>query len=222
VTVHVEVVIPHGRADCEQRRAVRTHVLSSYVRSHPGWSVRLAPCPTRRWSKGAAANPVIAGGRAEVVILADADSIVPALPLTAAVTAATRTGWAVPHTRVQRMSQDDTGRVLAGQRGIPASLECERPALAGGGIVVATRQAWETVNGIDPRFFGWGGEDQALGMALTHLVGQPWTPPAPVILWHLWHPSGPRTATDQSKQLWRRYKTARQSPDMMRDLVKEW
>jgi hypothetical protein len=220
--VNVEVVIPHGRADCEQRQAVRAHVAASYVRCHPSWSVRLAGCPTRRWSKGAAANPVICASRADVVILADADSTIASQALAAAVIAAARTGWAVPHTRVQRIGQDDTARILAGQRGIPTSPDGERPALPGGGIVVATRQAWQTVNGVDPRFFGWGGEDQALGMALTHLVGQPWTPPAPVILWHLWHPSGPRTATDQSKQLWRRYKTARCSPDMMRDLVKEW
>lgn len=219
--MNVDVVIPHGRADDEHRQAVRAHVAASYVRSHPDWSVRLAPCPTRRWSKGAAANPVIAASSADVVILADADSLVAALPLAAAVTAATRTGWAVPHTRVHRIPQDDTGLILAGQRGIPVPLE-NRPALPGGGIVVATRQAWQTVNGVDPRFVGWGGEDQALGMALTHLVGEPWKAPAPVILWHLWHPSGPREASEQSKQLWRRYKTARQSPDMMSNLVKEW
>lgn len=216
----VEVVIPHGRDDDPERVAVREWVVARYRREHPDWHVTLAPCPTSEWSKGAAANPVIFASTADVILLADADSYVHPRILTGATDGALEHGWAVPHTRVKRITQRDTARILTGEQVPRPVVMRETKAMPGGGIVAATPHAWATVHGVDPRFMGWGGEDFALGSAMRLLAGVPWTPPD-TTLWHLWHPFT-RRPTKATTDLWRRYRKARRNTAEMAAIVKEW
>ena len=218
--MNVEVVIPHGLEDDTARIDVRVWIVARYRREHPEWKITLAPCPTPDWSKGLAANPVIAASDADIIVLADADSYVHPRTLTDAAAGALEHGWAVPHTRVKRITQHDSARILSGEIVPRPAVMRESKALPGGGIVAATGHAWRTVNGVDPRFCGWGGEDFALGAALRMLVGPPWGSP-PTVLWHLWHPWDRRPARATSA-LWRRYRNARRSPADMADIVKEW
>lgn len=221
--VNVEVVIPCGANDSSERLAVRQFILARYRVLHPDWQVTLATCPTTRWSKGKAANPALLQSDADVVILADADSYVDDRVLTAAATdvAAGRRDWAVPFTLVKRIAKADTERILAGQLVPRPGVERHGKALPGGGITVATPAAWRTVNGVDPRFHGWGGEDACLGKVFGVLVGAPWVPSMPTVLWHLWHPAK-RRPTQHSNDLWRRYQRARRDRAALAAIVKEW
>ena len=219
--MNVEVVIPHGKADPAGRIAAREHVTAHYLAHHPDWPVVLAECPTDDWSKGAAANPRLLGSDADVIVLADADSWTDPGALTDAVDAVAAGGWAAPFTLVRRISRDDTCRILTGQHTETPRLE-RRPVrgVPGGGIVVAHRDAWRTVNGVDPRL--GAGEDVCLGMALHTLVGRPRLPARSTVLWHLWHPRIPARV---NAAVWNRYRATRRirhGRNHLALLVKEW
>jgi hypothetical protein len=125
--------------------------------------------------------------------------------------AAVRDGaaWAVPHGKVHRLTPQATEAVY--ESGLLAGELEQRPYLghAGGGIVVLSRELWEQVP-IDPRFVGWGREDDAWAKALTTLAGKPWRADHP--LWHLWHPPQDRPSRTRgsrpTERLWQQYRTA--------------
>jgi cellulose synthase/poly-beta-1,6-N-acetylglucosamine synthase-like glycosyltransferase len=223
--VNVEVVIPIGKNDSAGRIRVRDWIVERYRREHPDYRVTLAGCPTRDWSKGRAANPLLLGSTADVVILADADSYVHPRMLAAAALAVADNpaGWGFPHTLVRRITGRDTARILDGEQVPRPGFERTASVLPGGGIVAATPQAWRHVGGVDPRFVGWGGEDFALGCALHMLRGAPSMPQEASILWHLWHPSGKRRTSADTQDLLRRYRIARRGDrEQMAALVGEW
>ena len=218
----VDVIIGHGRHDDPQRVAVRQWIVNRWATVH-GLEVTLAECPDDVWSKGAAVNPAITASTADIIIVADADSYVDDQPLKAAIDAAGRGPWAMPYAEVRRFDRASTAAVLAGKPGRPRLERGPYPALPGGGIVIAHRDAWATVRGLDPRFKGWGGEDHAIGLALRILVGDVHRQRG-AALHHLWHPPAPanRRPAPATRHLDARYRAARRDPDAMRTLIGEW
>lgn len=182
---------------------------------------------TDPWSKGAAVHACRPDVDTAGIIIADCDCIVSREAIGLAV-AAVRSGaaWSMPHSRVGRLSRSETRRIyrlgvehmlLTRQR---ASMHFAPP---GGGIVVLSTTAYDTVGGIDPRFIGWGGEDLSFARALDTLAGPGVRLPA--YLWHLWHPRTPRRAgnraSEDSERLAARYIDAEGDPIAMRALVAE-
>lgn len=219
----VSVLVPYADQGCEWRRRAWDHVRTHYSAHHDDWQVVVGTSDAP-WSKGAALADAYSRASGDVLVLADADSWTD--PDTLRTAATTRT-WAVPHSKVFRLSEGATERLYAGETP-PHALP--RASLArhvytgplGGGIVVLTRAAWETVGGVDPRFLGWGGEDVSLGWALATLVGPGLRLAAP--LYHLWHPhpAPHRRGSPESEALVARYRAARLRPDRMAALVAEF
>lgn len=217
------IVMPYT-SDDEHRQAARRYVLDWYARHHPTWELVEGDCEGE-WSKGRALADAAARASHDILILADADSIIPADILGEAVSrVAAGAAWVVPHRTVYRLSQAHTERVYAGAA--PQPRDTCRPAyrgVVGGGIAVLTRETWRIVGGIDPRFVGWGGEDLAFGWALETLCGPPVRLTAP--LFHLWHKQEAQgdhqRGRPESEALAGRYRQARNKPDLMRALVAE-
>ena len=217
----IDVVIGHGLDDDPHRVRARHYVAGLY--ESQGYRVHLAQCPTPEWSKGAAVNPVANQTTGDLLVLADADSFVAPEHLDRAISQAVVRGWAMPHSVVKRLDRESSARVI---RGTPGRQRLERsayPALPGGGILIVTRQAWEMVGGFDPRFRGWGGEDHCIGLALRCLTGNEINPRRVCPLTHLWHPEAPncRRPSDNNRWLDKRYREARNKPDLMAQLVEE-
>lgn len=55
---------------------------------------------------------------------------------------------------------------------------------AGGGLLLVTREAWQTVGGYDESFIGWGYEDSDFNLRLLRHAG--WDR-VPGNAWHLYH-----------------------------------
>lgn len=92
--------------------------------------------------------------------------------------------WAMPHRLVKRLTEGATARYM--EQGVVGDLE--RPAyegIWGGGMVVAHRDLLLEVP-LDPRFEGWGGEDESWALALDCLAGKGWRGDDDLI--HLYHP----------------------------------
>lgn len=219
----VSIVMPYT-SDDEHRQAARRWVLGWYARHHPGWQLVEGAC-AGEWSKGAALADAVARASHDILVVADADSVVPPDTLEEAVArVAAGAAWVMPHRTVYRLSDTHTTQVYAGAE--PQRRDTCRPPYAGvvgGGITVLTRDAWQTVSGIDPRFVGWGGEDMAFGWALETLCGAGVHLTAP--LYHLWHKQEAkgqrRHGSPESEALAGRYRDARNKPDAMRALIAE-
>lgn len=218
----VAVLMPVGGPPCPHRAGARNYVVARYQREHPDWALYFGVAG-EPWSKGAAVADAFAQTAADVLVLADSDSFVDNGLLAECVTACQAgAAWAVPHHTVYRLTEEETGRVIAGKA--PDERKVVRFPYAGpvgGGIVVMRRDAYIAVNGVDERFYGWGGEDICLGMALWALVGPYVRRGSP--LYHLWHPHpAPNLrGSPASEALVARYKAVRNNPAGMRALVRE-
>lgn len=188
------VVVPRGAQDGPERAAAWDWVRRRYEALHPAWPITEGLAPAGPWRKGAAAADGAAGARGRVMILADADCVLPPAALEEAV-ALVRAGapWVVPHTRVYRLNEATTREWLEGPVDRLAApqdaIDLARPpysGFAGGGAVVVNRAVFEAAGGIPGAFVGWGAEDEALALILDTLVGRHIRLTHPLV--HLWHP----------------------------------
>lgn len=181
----IEVIIPFRGNDPHRTRAL------DWLAAHLQWPVTYAFAPTvGEWSKGATLWPAIRHSQADIIVQHDAD--VWCDGLADAIAAVEHDAiWAVPHNHVLRLTETATSRFCTGTQ---QWNDLEQPAytgMIGGGIIVARTEALLDVP-VDPRFIGWGQEDESHGMALWRIYGEPWRGTANLI--HLWHPP-PRIAS---------------------------
>ncbi len=218
----VSVVIPYERSGDPHREAAYRWVTTWWAEHHPGYEVVTGTCPVGSWSKGVAVADGLARATGPIVIYADADVWCDSVQ--AAVDAVREgAGWATPHKRVKRLTAAATAQVIAGERPCRIGGYLAEPPYLGcpaGGIVVASREVHEEVP-VDPRFMGWGQEDEARTQALTRLVGPPHRVAAD--LWHLWHRPPTRQTrkwgSEESRAMYRRYSDARTVEAMRAVLV---
>lgn len=176
------------------------------------------------WVKALAVMPAVLASTADVIVMADADVWVPNLP---EAVEAVQQGmeWAVPHRGVHRLTREGTAALYSGSDWATLPLD-QNPYLGveGGGALVARREVLIDVP-LDPRFIGWGSEDESWGVALRELHGPPWRPTGHAPLIHLWHPPQARRSRARgSAENWalrRRYMQARNNSVAMRRIVKE-
>lgn len=215
--MRLEVIIP-WRSGCEQRAKALAWVLRQWGSSV---KVTVAEHTGGPWVKALAVTPAVQASDAEIVVIFDAD-VWCENTITAVSAVEDGAPWALPHLMVNRLDARSTRAVLAG--GIPeqGNLEKQHVGHPGGGIVALPRSTYlETP--LDPRFTGWGQEDDAWALALTTLAGEPWRGTSP--LWHLWHPAQPRMnrlyGSTSSRALYHRYERRVDAPRRMRLLVDE-
>lgn len=224
--MNVSVLVPWAPG-CPHREAAWSHIRATYASEFPTWEIITGDGATPDgFSRTRAILDAYDRSTGDALVVADADCWVhPGL----AVLAAVENGWAVPHTLIHRLSADSTAQVLAGAswRGLPLSTDNQqdqRPYKGNetGTCVVLRRDVFVQVPP-DPRFVGWGQEDQAWGLALRCLIGPPWRGTDDLV--HLWHPPQPRqnrrVGSPEGMGLLRRYQSARRNPGRMRQLIEE-
>lgn len=186
------------------------------------WPVAVADAPPGPWCKAAAVQRAAQHAHADILVVADADVWCDTVDQAVA---AVEGGapWAIPHDRVHRLTAQATTNVVNGQPFDVQPLD-QRPyrGHAGGGIVVLPADTLAQVP-LDPRFVGWGQEDDSWAAALTTVAGRPWRGHSP--LWHLWHPPAERinrrVGSRDGERLWGRYLRATKNPQRMHQLLEE-
>lgn len=223
----VSVVIPY-RPGCPWRERAFDWTQQRWA----DWAdveVVWAPGPDGEFSRTGAIRDAVAACTGDVLIVADADVWVDGDAVDDAIGGALASGWAVPHRLIHRLSPESTEQVLAGAnwRDLPLSTDNpqdSKPYVGheAGTFLVITRAAFEAAPP-DPRFVGWGQEDDAWASALRTIVGRPWRGEADLV--HLWHPAEPRQSrrvgNDDNVALWRRYRAARGNRAAMATLIEE-
>lgn len=179
---------------------------------------------TGPWSKGTAVADALTRTDAEVLVIADADVWVPSIPQ-AVEAVASGQPWVVPHRYVHRLDRRSTEAVLTIKPTCTPNKLTQPPyqGVIGGGVTVLRREVYEDCP-LDPRFLGWGQEDESWGLALRTLHGEPMRFDAK--LYHHWHLPQERldrrTGSLEGRALWRRYGAAFGKPDAMRALIAEY
>jgi hypothetical protein len=223
--VRVTVVVPF-RGDAGWRNRVWVWVQRWWAAHYPGWQVVAGACPDGPWVKAAAVADALTRATGDILVLADADVVCVGAGEAARKVASGAAPWAVPHGQVRRLSAQATDLVLAGADPSAAMAGLARPpyrGVEGGGLVVLPRTCYEQAP-LDPRFVGWGSEDEALALALRTMVGKPWR--GTDVLWHLWHDPQPRlnqhVGSAASHALLTRYQfAAKEGRPAMRRLLTE-
>lgn len=179
------------------------------------------------WCKADAVADALTRTDADVIVVHDADVIVQLAAIEAAVSAVEHgiAEWSIPHSLVHRLDEDST-YVMLKTGAVPVTtrqlVRWPYVGMVGGGIVAMRRETYDDCP-LDPRFKGWGSEDQSWGFALEALHGAPWRGGAD--LFHLWHPhaepGAQRSPLFASERLRRAYRAYRERPELMRGLVDE-
>lgn len=221
----VSVLVPWRSGDPD-RELAWTYLRALWTERYPTWEVVEGFCPDGPWRKGAAVADALSRAAGDIVVVADADVWCDDVGLAVDQVRA-GAGWAMPHYRVCRLTAVATAQAVE-TREWPTrrvTLTYDRspyPGVMGGGISVMTRQTYVSAP-IDPRFSGWGQEDEAWALALRRLVGKPWRGTAD--LWHLWHRPQPRQSrlvgNQAGQSLYRRYAAAARDPRRMTALLAE-
>ena len=179
------------------------------------------------WCKARAVADALSRASGDILVVADADVWTDGIPAAVAKVKA-GAAWAIPHYLVRRLTKPATLEVLTTgawpvRRTTTTYAQPPYPGRPGGGIVVLSRAAYERVP-MDPRFRGWGQEDESWALALGTLLGKSWRGLAD--LWHLYHTPAPRQSrtigSQASMNLHRRYTTAHRQPKRMAALVAEF
>lgn len=221
----VSVVVPWRPSP--DRVAVWAWLRARWAATHPDWELVEGTCPDGPWRKGVAVADGVARAQGEVLVIADADVWTDGVDEAVRLVTAGAVGWATPHHLLRRLSALATEQVLesGGWPTVRTSFtyaERPYPAHPGGGVVVTTKAGYAQAP-IDPRFAGWGQEDDAWAVALRLLLGREWRGTAD--LWHLWHTAQPRQSRSMgstaSAALHRRYLGAKSSPRAMAGLIAE-
>lgn len=220
----VAVLVPWA-GSCPYRVASWNYVRSWYENHYPSWSViQGSSNEGAQWCKAEAVARALRRTHEDILVIADADCI--AQDVGRAVReVADGTPWAVPHHKLYRLNEVATKDLIRGGdlHVLAASrdnlTQAPYPGYVGGGITVMHRQVYESAP-LDPRFRGWGQEDESWAIALKVLHGKPWRSTGP--MWHLWHPPQQRmsrtTGSFASRDLLQQYRRISSRSGMQRFL----
>lgn len=156
---------------------------------------------------------------ADVVVVCDADFLPPLDAVLAACEGALADGKLhQPFTEALYLTEAETASYLA-HEGLPERSGADLT----GGCFVMTPEAWFEAGGMDPRFEGWGGEDDAFRIAAETLLGPRVHHEG--VMPHLYHPFAGKFGSAEHKAnlaLLRRYVDASGNPNLIRRIIKEW
>ena len=222
----VSVLVPFRGGEPHRDRAWG-FVRAWYETTFPDWQIVVGTSDAEGFSRTQGILDAYSRAEGDVLVVADADCFTDGLP--EAVGNVETMGWAIPHLMLHRLSADSTALVIEGVdwRGLPLSSDNRQDSkpyvgFETGTLLVITRDAFDCAPP-DPRFVGWGHEEEAWSLALRRLVGAPWRGTADLV--HLWHPPAERQArgrgNDANFNLYTRYRLARHDVKKMHALIEE-
>ncbi len=189
----VAVLMPIVGDDPWRTRAAG-FVLELYREFFPDWQIIVCRSEQTPFCRGHLLNQAVTDTEADVIVLADADSLVqPHQALRAAHLAAESPGLIFGYTRYRKLSVEATSQLDSWAQAFRLPDECfewEQLNAGSQGCAAIQRSCFNRVGGFDPKFVGWGFEDLAFDvMCEAHwpsrrVAGD---------LIHLWHPTAEGT-----------------------------
>lgn len=133
--------------------------------------------------------------------------------------------WIIPFNKVLDIQQACTQHLLRNEPEWPLVMPVQgniRAYGSKGGLTLIPREHFEAVNGLDERFIGWGGEDDAFACSMDTLCGKHYRMNKAIN--HLWHPSLKKNGNpnySNNYSLYLKYSQATGNIAAMRDLISQ-
>lgn len=213
----VIAAIPY-RPDNGQRTRIWSHLQHDFW-PHTNAKIKLSWHTDGPFNRAKAINKALDCAW-HVAIIADSDTWVPLGQLAQAVyLASTNSKLVAAFTEVHELNPVTTERLMSMRM---TTLDTERvrtkPLETQSSMLAIGRDLWNRVGGMDERFKGWGGEDNAFWKACTLHGGEPLRVNGPA--YHMWHPpaQGKHTGPNYraNRELWNRYQQATTIKDLSR------
>lgn len=182
----------------------------------PDAEIVVGTSQSQTFSKTEAVNDAARRATGRIFVLLDSDAYIRGdsiLRCARAIEEAARRGqkrWFIPYRRLYRLTEASTEIILNSDPkwplrfpSPPAREDVESTTTAmyghhfGAMAQIMSREAFEAVGLMDPRFEGWGGEDVAFVRAVDTLFGKHKTLNGDIL--HLWHPS---IGTNAGNKMW--------------------
>jgi hypothetical protein len=171
-TVKVSILMPFR--DDGNRLEVKNWVEARWRKMLPDAEFVFGEDEGQPYSKTTAVNDAFMKSTGDVLVVVDADTVVDYDTIRAGIAASVlKDQLVVPWNRSIRLSEVDTQNIL--EDGIDAELPWRGDAgpssRTAGMLYVISRKGFQAVNGMDPRFRGWGWEDVMFNYACMTMLG---------------------------------------------------
>jgi hypothetical protein len=238
------------RADRNQMQRIRNWqwLRRYWEESMPGAEIIIGQSSGEVFSKTEAVNDAASRATGRIFVILDADAYMDASVIQKCaddIELAQERGharWFIPYRALYRLTEVKSAQILKSDPHRPVRLSSPpkdsdveskigsmHGRRYGAMIQIMSREAFEKVGGMDPRFRGWGGEDISFARALDTLYGKHKTTNNDVL--HIWHPKfgenyhtriwAGQSSGEVNKHLATRYSVATGDRDRMRALVDE-
>lgn len=218
----VSILIPF-RSDHGHRDKLLNWVINFYQTCIPEVEICIGESSSALFSRSQAINAAANKANRNIFVIADGDIFYERQILMDAIHLLDQCAWIVPYHKVFDLSPSFTNKLLDQDGTIPMDKEGEERVWDPvGGINIISRENFEKVNGFDERFLGWGGEDDAFGIALNTLCGN--YRRLSGYVYHLWHPPTGREGNPHyynNLSLLQRYYYCAHNQEQMQRLVSE-
>lgn len=173
----VSVLAPF-RSDGGWRDRVFDWITRRYQTLYPEFELCIGTNDDEPFSRSKARNNAFREATGDILIVSDADTFCSTEAVERAIqeVASGNYPWSIPYTVYFNLAEEATLALLAGDptvdmpEEVPESSYEHRLLTAESGVLVVSRDTWETVGGYDEGFVGWGYEDNAF-VNLLHRVG---------------------------------------------------
>lgn len=213
-------VLVAWRSDSGHRQHLWDHLQQQHWATvHGRYRIFEGASPPGAFNRSAAINRAARlAGDWDIAVIADADAWVPISQLDEAVHVARDTGrltaafrQVIELTPACTASIVTNGSLDLSTFGVERVRTEQEPLNVQSLMVVIPRALWDNVGGMDEKFIGYGGEDNALYHSCRILAGEPHRVNGSVF--HLWHTPAERSRTDpnyrNNQNRWRRYSRCR-------------
>jgi hypothetical protein len=175
------------------------------------------------FSRAQAINDAARQATTDLFLIADTDIVYDPRIILEAKQKLNTHAWVIPYSQVQDISEPCTKQLLGTEPVWPFAMPLDstvRTYSPKGGLTLMPRKHFEAVKGLDERFIGWGGEDDAFASSLDTLCGQ--HDRLQEAIYHLWHPNNKENGNPNyanNFNLFLRYMQAYGNAASMRELV---
>ncbi|MCX7842806.1 MAG: glycosyltransferase [Clostridia bacterium] len=221
----VSVLIPYKENNDKHREFLWSIVKMRYEILMPDVEICLGVDTSQIYNRSKAVNKAARKANGDIFIITDADVVFSKDLIRKITDAIEEYPWVVPFTRGMKLNKTATERLL--MDGIPEEIHAQETdadcviTTAGPLMNAVSRENFEKIRGMDERFKGWGGEDDAMRISLDTLCGSHYRITGDIL--HLWHPPAVvyRDYYIDNIHLLKRYMEASGNIGLMQSIINE-
>ncbi len=222
---NVSVLFPY-KSDRGPRDRIFEWVTSFYKIMMPDAELCIGEgtCQDNLFSRSKAINNAAKKATKDIFIIADTDIYYDPKIIENSLAALSEYEWIIPYYKIHKLSENNTKKILSKDPAWPVHGEITDSTIIKqarvGGLNVIPRKNFELAGGFDERFCGWGGEDDAFGIAVNTLCGKYQRLGGEIF--HLHHPTLKRKGNPNyysNKTLTKHYRDNKGDKEAIRKLI---